>query len=312
MRMLARLLIIVAAVFSSGLRPCVAEESTSNWTSGKHKIVVAGLEREFVLDVPANTQPKALVWVFHGYTGSIDSIRGSSDLAALAQEYGFVVIYPQGTRDSRGKTFFNVGYEFHKDEKVDDVSFVRTMTDRITKDLKLDPRQVFATGMSNGGDMCFVLASEEKQIVRAIAPVAGTMMKSRSDGFVPKHRVSVLAVHGTADRVTKWAGDIDNRDGWGSYLSVDSVLKLWTEGQNLTLRTTKIVSNSESDKRIERRHWTNPKDKTEVQFFKIIKGRHSWPRTLGASDQSTATVICNFFKSHLVEANPSTELQPKP
>ncbi len=266
MRTLSGLVLIVAVINAqSSLRSCSAAESTSDWKSGTHKIVVAGLEREFVLDVPATTKPKALVWAFHGYTGSADSFRRSSGLAALAEKYGFIVIYPQGTRDSRGKTFFNVGYEFHKDEKVDDVLFIRTMTDRITKDLELDRRAVFATGMSNGGDMSFLLATQEKRIVHAVAPVAGTMMKSRADGFVPKHRVSILAVHGTADRVTKWAGDIDNRDGWGSYLSVESVLKLWTKGQNLKLSTTRNVSSADSKQRVAR----GPNESVEMRVSRL-------------------------------------------
>ena len=59
--------------------------------------------------------------VFHGYTVAAKMIREHTRFSALSEEHGFVVAYPQGTKDSSGKTFFNVGYAFHEIGSVDDV-----------------------------------------------------------------------------------------------------------------------------------------------------------------------------------------------
>ena len=156
-----------------------------------------------------------MVLVFHGFTSSAEEIRRISGFDALAEQHGFVVVYPQGTQDSQRRSFFNVGYAFHANNKVDDVRFTEAIVGRLVSDLKLDHRSVFSTGMSNGGDMSFYLASRPKPIVKAIAPIAWTMMNSWSKDFSPTVRTSIMTVHGTEDDVTLWNCDPKNRDGWG-------------------------------------------------------------------------------------------------
>jgi polyhydroxybutyrate depolymerase len=140
--------------------------------------------------------------VFHGFTDSARGVRGTSGFSALAQTYGFVAAYPQGTCDAKDNTFFNVGYSFHQSEKVDDVAFARDLSARLVRDLELDPDAVFSTGMSYGGDMSYFLARQAKPFVRAIAPVAGCMMSSWTNAPPPQTRISVMEVHGTQDKVT--------------------------------------------------------------------------------------------------------------
>ena len=230
----------LAFVLALPFTHCNAQDPNSagvkNWDSGTHKVVVDGLERTFILDLPRQLKPgAALVLVFHGFTSSAEQIRNESGFASLAEQHGFVVVYPQGSRDDKGRSFFNVGYAFHADSKVDDLRFVKTVVDQLVNDLKLDHRSVFSTGMSNGGDMSFYLASQPKPIVTAVAPIAGTMMSSWGKDFVPQLRTSITAVHGTKDDVTLWDGDPENRDGWGAYLGVETVVKLWSKGLALEL-----------------------------------------------------------------------------
>lgn len=275
--------------------------SKNVWSSGAHKIVVDGIEREFLLDVPSQLQPNsALVFVFHGYTDSARSIRRYSGFSKLVDTHGFVAVYPQGTRDSRGKTFFQVGYSFHEKNSIDDVKLTRTLTDRLVKDLQLDPKLVFATGMSNGGDMSYFLASQDEPFVRAIAPVAGTMMKKWGGSFIPRARIPVLHVHGTADRITKWQGDLENRDGWGAYLSLDQVLAKWVDGMELEkVDVAETSSGNGSDQpRILRRRWSTDVDDTVVQLYRIEDGGHVWPKHLDEPETTTAAVIWEFFSSY--------------
>ena len=53
-----------------------------------------------------------LVFVFHGYGGSAEGMIQWSGFNDLADEYGFAVCYPQGTEDSFGEQYWNVGYDF--------------------------------------------------------------------------------------------------------------------------------------------------------------------------------------------------------
>jgi polyhydroxybutyrate depolymerase len=178
---------------------------------------VDGLKRTFLLDLSDHWQREAaLVMVFHGFTDNAENMRKEAGFTPLVAQYGFIAVYPQGTCDAKGNTYFSVGYAFH-DNKVNDVGFARQLAARLVADLHLDPRAVFATGMSNGGDMSYLLGCQPKPFVRAIAPVAGTMMTVWNKKPVGQTLLPVLAVHGTNDKTTLWASDPTNRDGWGAY-----------------------------------------------------------------------------------------------
>jgi polyhydroxybutyrate depolymerase len=301
-RTLTQLLLVFCLVFPFG---SYADEP---WTSGSHTMKCDGLERRFLLDVPADLMSgSALVLVFHGYTDTAEGTRKSAGFTALATQHGFVAVYPQGTRDTRGNTFFNVGYQFHADHAVDDVSFVRQLVQRLVPDLKIDSRKVFATGMSNGGDMSYFLAVQPEPFVTAIAPVAGTMMCSWGKELVPKARIPVLAIHGTADKTTLWEGDLENRDGWGAYLSVESVIERWVKGYSLEHSevTDLPYRYPGAVTRVRLKRWWTATDSTEVKLYELLGGGHEWP-TFIAKELSPAQIIWKFFStSPLQPANAS-------
>jgi len=44
-----------------------------------------------------------LVFVLHGFTDDATGIRATTQMDAVADRYGFAVVYPQGTRDHAGR-----------------------------------------------------------------------------------------------------------------------------------------------------------------------------------------------------------------
>lgn len=264
------------------------------WKSGTHHLTFGGRDRAFILDVPSRLKPGApLVMVFHGFTSSAKDVRDLTGFAKVSEQHGFVAVYPEGTRDSKGKSFFNVGYEFHRDQSVDDVQFARSLAERLTRDLRLDPRAVFATGFSNGGDMSFLLGAQREPFVAAIAPVGGTMMESWAKVFRPAARISVFAVNTRDDKTTLWNGDMNNRDGWGVYLGTEAVMDLWVKG--LALERSERVDVSRA---IQLRRWFTARDATEARLYVLKAGGHHWPRTLGDEGETTAEAIWRFFDRH--------------
>jgi polyhydroxybutyrate depolymerase len=286
----ARLLCVTAAAADSDS----ASAPPPVWKSGIHHLTLDGRDRTFMLDVPSGLKPGApLVMVFHGFAGSAKDVRDLTGFGKVSEQHGFVAVYPEGTRDSKGKSFFNVGYEFHRDQSVDDVQFARSLAARLTRDLRLDPRAVFATGFSNGGDMSFLLGTQREPFVAAIAPVAGTMMDSRAKDFRPAARISVFAVNTRDDKTTLWDGDMNNRDGWGAYLGTEAVLDLWVKG--LALERSE---RSSLNKTIQFRRWSTASDPTEARLYALEVGGHHWPRTLGDERETTAEAIWRFFDLH--------------
>ena len=107
-----------------------------------------GLNREYIYYAPANIQPDApLVFVAHGFTGSAQGIMNYCGMNAVADQNGFAVCYPQGTSDSWGDNFWNVGYDFHSGVNVDDVGFIVSLASYLQSTYQLSTVNTFFTGM---------------------------------------------------------------------------------------------------------------------------------------------------------------------
>ena len=292
-----------------------AEGSATDLASGQYDIQSGALTRSYLLHVPKQlTHPAPLVIVMHGYTGSADSIMSYSGMNEVADEEGFVVVYPQGTVDQQGNAFFNVGYEFHADASVDDLQFIRDLVAHLQDELTLNPDKVFATGMSNGADMSYLLACQASDIFRAVAPIAGVMMKETFDTCSPSRPLPLFEVHGTNDEVSLFNGDMENSGGWGPYLDLPATIAFWVELNGLTLKQSSNLPNNaanDSSHIIFDRYWSEIQD-NEVWFYRVVDGGHHWPgvqfdwwRNLMAwwyvrnanQDIDTSRVVWSFFEN---------------
>jgi polyhydroxybutyrate depolymerase len=159
-----------------------------------------GVIREYLLYLPDSLEPNApLIFVLHGLGGSANSIYNYSKMNNVADNNGFAVCYPDGTIDQWGSRFWNVGYDMHNNETVDDVSFLSSLADYLQNQYELSADNTFSTGMSNGGDMSYLLACQAPDIFSAIAPVAGCMMTWIYESCDPSSPVPVLEIHGTGE-----------------------------------------------------------------------------------------------------------------
>ena len=260
-----------------------------------------GLERRFRIHIPENIQEGAsLVIVMHGFTSSARVIEGYSGMNTLADEHGFVVVYPQGTKDDWGNTFFNVGYDFHDSNGVDDIGFVHALIEYIQQSLNLSSRNVFSTGMSNGGDMSYMLACQS-DVVRAIAPVAGCMMKHIYDSCTPTRPIPVLEIHGTQDDVTLVDGDIDNQEGWGAYMPLDDTIQFWVDHNQLGLSESIDIedTNTNDESTVIQHRYYSQNDNTEVWLYEVVDGGHDWPGAFGNQDIDSSALTWQFFSNYL-------------
>lgn len=263
-----------------------------------------GLERTYYLHVPLDLPAHApLVSVMHGYSGSAESTMGYSGVNDLADEHGFAVFYPQGTDDSSGNAFFNVGYQFHQDNgmTVDDLGFIRALTAHLQQAHTLSTEHVFATGMSNGGDMSYLLACQASDIFKAIASVAGTMMQHIHASCAPAKPMPVFEIHGTRDDVTYYDGDMANADGWGAYLDIPAVIEFWVDLNNLDqYSATDLPDTDPSDgSRVVFERYQSETSVNEVWLYRVEEGGHNWPGVWGNRDIDAGQVIWTFFSQYV-------------
>src|SRR5262245_12744852 len=191
-----------------------------------------GRERSYLVHIPEKydaRHPTPVVLVLHGAwtNGPITAIY--CGLNRTADDNDFVAVYPNGTGVGDVALFWNCGRNRQPltgRTPPDDVAYLGKVLDDVGTVLNVDPKRVYATGISNGGMMCHRLAAEMSDRIAAIAPVAGTLCL---DDIHPKRPVPVLAFHGTDDKLVLYDGGKSAARELLSCKSVDDTMRTWAK-----------------------------------------------------------------------------------
>ena len=262
-------------------------------------IYVEKYQREYIYFNPFNEENTPLVFVCHGYTGSAEGIMNYSGFNQLALQYGFAVCYPQGIEDSYGNTFFNVGYDFQNNETVDDVAFLETLINKFSSEGDIDNEKVFCTGMSNGGDFCYLLACEASESFLGVAPVSGMIMEDILESCNPSQTVGILEIHGTNDDITYYDGDYYNTDGWGSYPSIPETIEFFADMYNIDLESSGALPNISTNdgSTISFEKYGEDDSCAKVWLYTVNGGGHDWPGAFGNMDINASEEAWLFFQN---------------
>ena len=249
----------------------------------RHKVVIGGVERTYHLHIPkavaASGRKVPLVLVLHGGAGRARRMPRFTGFNRLADEFGFIVVYPQGL--NRRWNDGRVGKS-----SADDVGFLKGLVGHIAERTgKVDRRRVFAAGISNGGFMSMRLACQATDTFLAVAAVTAqftTWLKPRCRASRP---ISVLFMNGTRDPLVPYDGGIiaPQFGGRGVAASTRDTVAHWV-GHNGCRRApvTRALPNLRRTdfSRIERTVWTRCRSGARVELYKVINGGHTWPGKL--------------------------------
>jgi len=290
-----RILVLVSVIILFVL------EAQAQYTLFEHD----GIARQFIYYEPEELNEQLpLVFVMHGFTGDANDIKNYSKMNDFADQYGFAVCYPRGTVDSGGNRFWNVGYAFHQNETVNDVGFLTELALYLQDTHELNPDYTFATGMSNGGEMCYMLACQAYDTFKAVAPVAGMILQVILDECDESPAIPIFEIHGSQDNVTPLSGDPDNNDGWGAYPSIQSTIDYFAEKNECTTVVNGLVPNIDTSDNsfIESEKHLNGINENEVWYYKVVGGGHDWPGAWGNMDIEAGEEAWLFFQNY-IDAN---------
>ncbi|MEU1687701.1 PHB depolymerase family esterase [Micromonospora sp. NPDC005707] len=112
-----------------------------------------------------------LLVVNHYCTGTGPAMYSGTQFAALADRYGYLVVYPSVTRSSQ---CFDVSspQALRRDGGSDPVG-IKSMVDHVRQRYPVDPNRIFATGVSSGAMMTNVLLGLYPDVFNAGAAYAG-------------------------------------------------------------------------------------------------------------------------------------------
>lgn len=251
--------------------------------AGTHrvKIDVGGpVPRDYLIHIPPKlakgqwrdngkpVQPLPLVVAMHGGAANASHMEQISGFSALADDQGFIAVYPEGFLLS-----WNAGdcCGPAKISNTDDVGYLKKITEKLAGAGLADKGRMYATGFSNGAGMAYRLACELPGRFAAIGVVSAAMAMRRCD----PGPVSVLVMHGTADRNVPYngGGRRDFNDP-PPFPPVSYAIDYWRKANKLPplsrpLRAAGRALNCQST--------GPPQGRQEVALCRVEGGPHRWP-----------------------------------
>jgi len=273
----------------------------SNRTNGH--LVSSGEKRSYLLYVPRSldsSTPVPLVLVFHGFAQWPANQARVSQWNSLADEEGFIVVYPSGT--GFPKRWRGAGINVEGMDPLIDVKFVSDLIDKLEGQFNIDAARIYATGLSNGGGMSFLVSCTLSDRIAAIGGVAGAYLypMPQCDRSRP---VAMMLVHGDADPIVPYLGGPSH-----SFTIPFPSIPVWAKEYaafNSCKTSPEPISGLEED--VTGIHYSGCDQQADVDFYTILGGGHSWPGgkplpkwIVGKTSQSfdTTRVMWDFFVAH--------------
>jgi acetylxylan esterase len=232
------------------------------------------------LYVPDNVRPQPAVLVaVHYCTGSGPAFYSGTEFARLADQYGFIVIYPSATRS--GQCFdVSTSAALRRDGGSDPVG-IRSMVSYVQNRYQSDPGRVFVTGASSGAMMTNVLLGNYPDVFAAGAAFAGVPHScfANNDGSGWNSQCA----NGQTNRTPQQWGDAV-RNAYPGYNGPRPRMQIWHGTADTTLRYPNFQEQIDQ--------WTNVHGLSQTPSYQD-NPQPSWTRTRygGTGDQAPVEAI---------------------
>lgn len=176
--------------------------SAAKFSTGEQAMTSDGIQRSYWLELPADydrNKAYPVIIALHWRGGSATEVHTWNGFFGLKPLYGnnAIFIAPQGLDAG----WANSGGR--------DIRFMRSMISQVQQGSCTDPQRVFATGFSFGGMMSNAIGCEMGDVVRAIAPLSGSLW---SGCGTSANRVAAIFDHAMDDNTVPYAAGEDARN----------------------------------------------------------------------------------------------------
>lgn len=270
-------------------------------------IVSSGQQREYLLYVPRSydrTKPTPLVISMNAAAMWPATQMEISQWNRVADEHGFIVVYPSGTTLRGGGTgVLPKVWHMGPEAVVTNVRFISELIDTLEAAYNIDPTRIYANGLSLGGGMAFVLSCTLSDRIAAVGAVAAAQTLPWS--WCPDPRpVPMIAFHGTVDPMVPYnggpSGDPFNPVDFPSVMT-------WTADWAQRNRCAPNPVESAVATDVTRLEYRGCAEDAAVVLYTVRGGGHTWPggtplpewltgptsRSIDATSQMWA-----FFREH--------------
>jgi poly(hydroxyalkanoate) depolymerase family esterase len=281
----AALALAVGAFVASTATPAAAASLVEVTNFGTNP---SGLRMHLYVPNNVRSRPAVLLAV-HYCTGSGPALFSGTQFASLADQYGFIVIYPSATRSGQ---CFDVSspQALRRDGGSDPVGII-SMVRYVLQNYQADPARVYVTGVSSGAMMTNVLLGDYPDVFQAgaafmgvpfgcFATTDGSMWNSTcSSGNLIKTpqqwgdlaRAAFPGYTGARPRMQLWHGTTDTTL---AYPNFGEEIKQWTNVLGVSQTPTSTDTPQSGWTRTRYRNGTGP---IQVEAYSIAGVGHSLP-----------------------------------
>lgn len=300
--------LVLASIISCGDRETPRKTYASGWNENL-TLTVDGQSRYFRIYQPVGIPSAApLVILLHGggqsMTGIFESTAGGTRVwTQVADDNKFLLVVPNGFEqatgtaignnqnwnDCRALTPSNAGFS-----DLNDVKFISTLIDWTSTEFDIDEKRVYATGVSNGGLLCYRLATEINSKLAAIAPFIANQ-PDPSECTTPTSPIPIMICVGTLDPLMPFLGGNVAGTNRGSVKSAAETLAYWLRVNGLVANnfiTTNLPnSNTADNSTIVKRTYSTGNPAAEIEFYTVVGGGHCMPSIINPLSAAAQTVI---------------------
>ena len=244
------------------------------WLSDRSNgsLISSGEKRKYLLYVPESydpARPAPLVISIHGYSEWPAHQMQISCWNDLAEQYGFIVVYPSGL--GLPKRWRIGGIPNRPSGPQPEVTFISDLIDHLAGQVNIDPARIYANGFSNGGGLSYVLSCQLSQRIAAFGSVAGAYLLPWND-CQPARPVPAILFHGTADPIVPYQG------GPSRYFNLAfPSIPAWVAALAQRIGCTSTPQTILSPGQVNGVRYANPATGAELVFYTIPGGGHAWP-----------------------------------
>ena len=149
------------------------------------------------------TKAPALVVALHGCTQTAAVYDHGSGWSALADAYGFALLFPEQQRSNNPNNCFNWFLPFDTERNHGEVFSIRQMIERMIEDHGINRSRVFVVGLSAGGAMASAMLATYPEVFAGGAIIAGLPY-----GCATNVQEAFEAMAGGRDRSAREWGDL--------------------------------------------------------------------------------------------------------
>lgn len=272
----------------------------------RYKTIIDDIQREYLVYIPQNNEkyPDGIIILLHAFDETMYDIMKRNNIMMIADDINMILIAPQALPiqdkkvrkivstyysskfekaivwnsgvgikgESNGKTIFNQRIN----KNVDDVRFIRDVSEDVIKKYNVDRRNYFVFGISMGGCMAYQYALHYGDDITGLINVAGTMGLF-ADTLKTSSPFPILDFHSTTDDIIPYDGvhkytlnNIKLKTAIG--LSVKKTLNYWSRKNN-TKRPT--IESYEKKGGISVEKLTFEEAENPIIHYRITGGRHT-------------------------------------